>query len=238
MSILLHCGAEAVNYDALRLLTTPDPTATHVPIPHHRVVDLVKHTLSFYGHEVTGETHALTKDGDRYFGLLSLKSNYGMYEDTVIMRNSHDKKFPIGIGFGSRTFVCDNLAFIADHVVKRKHTIRAKHELPALVSEIVEPLANEREAQHRKVLTYQNTQVNEKVAHHAIMLFYKLGVVNLQRLPEVLEQWERPSCDWGNGSAWHLFNACTYALNGRVAENPQATTQLHQVIDVVCKEVN
>ena len=31
------------------------PTATHVPIPHFRVVDMLKHTLAFYGHEVTAE---------------------------------------------------------------------------------------------------------------------------------------------------------------------------------------
>ena len=56
----------------------------------------------------------------RFFGLLSLKSGYGGYEDTVALRNSHDKKFPVGIGFGGRVFCCDNLSFIADHIIRRK----------------------------------------------------------------------------------------------------------------------
>lgn len=34
-----------------------------------------------------------------------------------------------------------------------------------------------------------------------------------------------------------LFNACTFALNGKVAENPHATRDLHQVIDGVCEEI-
>jgi hypothetical protein len=38
--------------------------------------------------------------------------------------------------FGSRVLVCDNLAFSADHVIKRKDTVRAKRELPGLLSEI------------------------------------------------------------------------------------------------------
>jgi hypothetical protein len=68
--------------------------------------------------------HAITPDGARYFGMLTLRSNYGDYGDLVGLRNSHDKTFPIGIAFGSRVFVCDNLAFIGDHVIRRKHTVR------------------------------------------------------------------------------------------------------------------
>jgi hypothetical protein len=71
MTLLLHCGAQEVDYDALRELETPPATPTHVPIPHFRVVDMLRHTLSFYSHEVTEEHHGLTADGMRYFGLLS-----------------------------------------------------------------------------------------------------------------------------------------------------------------------
>jgi hypothetical protein len=33
-----------------------------------------------------------------------------------------------------------NTSFIGDHVIKRKHTVKAKRELPGLVTEIVTPL--------------------------------------------------------------------------------------------------
>ena len=39
-------------------------------------------------------------------------------------------------------------------------------------------------------------------------------------------------------SAWRLFNSVTYALNGRVMENPNATPKLHQVIDGICEELH
>jgi hypothetical protein len=149
MTLMLHVNATEVPYDALRQLLTPDATPTHVPIPHHRVVDMMRHTLSFYGHEIVEEHHGLTEDGARYFGLLSLRSTYGGYEDTVGLRNAHDKSFPVGIAFGSRVFVCDNLAFIADHVIKRRHTVNAKRDLPGLVGQLVEPLADQRERQAR-----------------------------------------------------------------------------------------
>ncbi len=235
MTLMLHVGAQATDYDGLRALTTPLPTATHVPIPHFRVVDMLKHTLAFYGHEVTDENYGVTEDGMRFFGLLSLKSSYGGYEDTVALRNSHDKKFPVGIGFGGRVFCCDNLSFIADHIIRRKHTSNAKRDLPGLVGELVEPLALQREAQHRAFLTYQDTPLSEAEANDAIMTMFRQNVINVQRIAEVLDQWEHPTyLEWGDRTAWRLFNAATYALNGRVVENSEATPKLHKIIDGVC----
>src|SRR5947209_2265478 len=155
MSLVIHRGAEAVSYDDLRALTAPEGTDTHLPVPHHEIVELTRYTLGFYGHEIAEEHHAVTSDGSRYFGVLSLRSPYGDYTDTVGLRNSHDKTFPIGIAFGSRVFVCDNLAFIGDHVIRRKHTSKAKRELPGLVTEIVAPLQQQRLAQNQKLLRYQ-----------------------------------------------------------------------------------
>lgn len=233
MTLCLHAGAEPIEYGALAMLPTPEPTATHVPIPHARIVDIVKHMLSFYGHEVTEEHHGVTKDGARYFGLLSLRSTYGAYCDQVGLRNSHDRSMPIGLAFGSRVFVCDNLAFVADQVVRRKHTVKAKHELPALISELVEPLADQRAAQHRKLLTYQDKEISDQVADFAVMQMFRQDVINLQRIPDVLKQWDQPTHDWGQKSVWRLFNAATFALAGRVAEDPTVTTRLHRIMDTV-----
>lgn len=235
MTLMLHAGAKATDYDALRSLLTPDATSTHVPIPHFRVVDMLKHTLAFYGHEVVEEHYGVTEDGMRFFGLLSLKSNYGGYEDAVALRNSHDKKFPVGIGFGGRVFCCDNLSFMADHIIRRKHTANAKRDLPGLVGEVVEPLALQREQQHRAFLHYQDTPLSEQQADNAIMTMFRRGVINVQRITDVLEQWEHPAfLEWGDRTAWRLFNAVTYALMGKVVENSDLTPTLHKIIDGVC----
>jgi hypothetical protein len=129
-------------------VTTPPPTDTHVPVPHHEIVGLMRFTLGFHQHEIAEEHHAVTPDGARYFGVLCLRSPYGEYTDMLGLRNSHDKSLPIGIAFGSRVFVCDNLAFSADHVIRRKHTVRAKRELPALLADIIQLLKVQRLAQN------------------------------------------------------------------------------------------
>lgn len=237
MSLCLHSGAEAIDYDRLRDLPIPDATSTHVPIAHKAVVDMVKFSLSFYGHEVMEEAYGVTPDGARFFGLISLRSPQGDYTDTVGLRNSHDKTFPIGISFGSRVFVCDNLAFIGDQVVKRKHTVNAKRDLPGIVAGIIEPLHEQRQRQALHFDAYRNRPMHEPEVHDAIMRMYRKGAINLTRISDVLDAYVQPPHDWGDETAWRLFNAATYALRGRVAENPASTRTIHTIIDGICEPV-
>lgn len=238
MTLMLHSGANAVSYDDLRAVNTPAPTDTHVPVPHHEIVELMRFTLGFHQHEIAEEHHAITPDGSRYFGVLCLRSPYGEYTDMLGLRNSHDKSLPIGIAFGSRVFVCDNLAFSADHVIRRKHTVRAKRELPALLADIIQPLKVQRVAQNERLLTYQGTPLNDGQADQAIMQMYRRDVIGLQAIGHVLKAYEEPPHDWGEKTAWRLFNAATFALAGKVTEKPDLTKQLHQVIDGTCERVH
>jgi hypothetical protein len=235
---LLHAGANPVTYDELRAISTPEPTASHVPIPHHEVVELMRYTLGFYGHEVIEEHHGITPDGNRYFGVLTLRSQYGEYSDMLGLRNSHDRSLPIGIAFGARVMVCDNLSMLADHVIKRKHTVKAKRELPGLIQEIIQPLQAQRLGQNQRLVAYQQTPLTDEQADHAILEMYRKDVINLQRIGAVVNAWENPPHAWGDRTAWRLFNAATYTLEGRVTEKPQLTQQLHSVIDGVCQTIH
>ena len=238
MSLMLHAGATAIDYVDLCRLPTPVPTDSHVPIPHHAVVDMVKFSLGFYGHEMLAQDFGVTPDGMRFFGVLSLKSPYGDYCDQVGLRNSHDKKFPIGIAIGSRVFTCDNLAFVGEHVIKRRHTAKAKRDLPGLVAEVIEPLGEARKAQAFTFGRYKACSLPDEQADQAIMTMYRKGIINVTRIAEVLNTYEEPPHDWGGKTLWRLFNATTFVLTGKVAENPTTTRQLHDVIDGVCDRLN
>jgi hypothetical protein len=235
MTLMLHAGAAAIAYDALRELPVPQATETHVPIAHSAVVDMLRFSLGFYGHDLISEDYGVTPDGARFFGVLSLRSDYGDYTDTVGLRNSHDKRFPIGISFGSRVFVCDNLAFSGDHVIRRKHTANAKRDLPGLVAEVVEPLRDQRVRQAKLFDIYRQTGLTATQVDHGIMQLYRAGVINVNRIPEVLDAYEHPPHDWGDQTAWRLFNASTFVLAGRVVENPAGTRQLHDVVESLCE---
>jgi hypothetical protein len=234
MTLMLHAGASPVSYDDLRAVQLPAATDTHVPVAHHEIVELMRYTLGFHQHDIAEEHHAITPDGARYFGVFCLRSPYGDYTDMLGLRNSHDKSLPIGIAFGSRVFVCDNLAFSADHVIKRKHTVRAKRELPGLLSEIIVPLKDQRVAQNQRLLTYRETPLTDAAIDHAIMSMYRQDIIGVQAIGHVLKAYEEPPHDWGDKTAWRLFNAATFALAGKVAEKPDLTKQLHTVIDGTC----
>lgn len=231
----LHSGGELVPYAQLAVMPTPPRTETHVPLPHYQLIDMVKYALGYYGHQVQEEHYAIDKGGDRFFALLSLRSEYGDYTDTVGLRNSHDRSFSIGIAFGARVFVCSNLSFRGDHVIRRKHTTHSKRDLPGLVAEIIEPLKEEREAQYKRVIAYKESDLSEKDARNAIVRLYEEDVINVQRIPQVLESWKEPQHkEWAHGKVWTLFNAVTFALQGTVMQRPAATTQLHQIMDELC----
>ena len=72
LNLCLHCGAKGVDREQVETATTPDPTDTWVPVPHHRLLEQVESTLEGHGLRVVNESHALWGDGSRYFGLLEV----------------------------------------------------------------------------------------------------------------------------------------------------------------------
>lgn len=238
--LMLHRGAEPIDFDRLRQVGTPEPTKTHVPIPHHRLVDSVRHSLGYFGHEIVEEQHGVTEDGMRYFGVMLLRSRGGLYQDMVGLRNSHDKSFPIGLSFGGHVFVCDNLSIIGDQVVKRRHTANAKRDLPGLIMEMVEPLADVRDRQARTFELYRDTPITVDQADHGIMELYRRGAISVTRIADVLREFEQPTFEeWAKDyNAWRLFNAVTFVLNGQIVGNPKGSTELHNVIDGICERIH
>ena len=228
MSLMLHRGAEEIPFAELQEAPTPQATKTHVPIAHHSLVSHVRYALGMHGHEVTEEHHGVTPDGMRYFGLLILKSKYGDYTDTVGLRNSHDKRFPVGIAMGARVFVCDNLSFLGDHVIRRKHTPNLKRELPGLVMEVVEPLTEARKAQQIIFDRYKRTELNPVLADSTIMEMYPRCAAGLRphrlawRSTSWLENAQQAQPSGACTSSWLSTSTTLAAVNRSRDRNSKA----------------
>ena len=123
-------------------------------------------------------------------------------------------------------------------MIRRKHTANAKRDLPGLVSEVIEPLYLARQAQAQRIGAYKGVALPDALADQAIMAMYRQDVINLTRIAEVLSAYEDPPHDWGDKTPWRMFNAATFALAGKVIENPTTTRRLHDVIDGVCAQLN
>ena len=235
MELNLHSGGELVSLADLAHVLPPPATRSHNPVPYVELVRMVKYALGYYEHEVVDEQHAIDKDGGRYFGTMQLRSPYGDYVDLCGLRSSYDKTFPVGISVGAHVFVCSNLSFFGDFTVKRKNTANVLRDLPGLVAEIIQPLHERRQAQSLTFQAYKNRPMLEPEVHDAVMKMYRRNAININRVPDVLDAFYAPPFDWGDESAWRLFNAATYALKGKVAEAPQLTRTLHEVLDGYCE---
>ena len=138
-NLYLHCGASAVTRERVAEVITPARTDTWVPIPHERLLTGVQQSLEHSGLHIVTEAHGLTRDGNRYFGLLQVEngSNPSDFGLVVGIRNSHDKTFPAGLVLGASIFVCDNLSFSGSVRIARKQTAHIERDLPQLVERAV-----------------------------------------------------------------------------------------------------
>ena len=135
LNLMLHCGASAVERNALSGVVLPAQTKSFTPIGHDYLVDLVQDRLEDRGLRVVSEAHGLTKDGANYFGMLEVRGQeaHTDYSTVVGIRNSHVKWFAASIAVGGGVFVCDNLAFSGEVVVGHKHTTNVLEHLPTRI---------------------------------------------------------------------------------------------------------
>jgi hypothetical protein len=138
-NLYLHCGANPVDRDQVATVATPARTETWVPISHARLLAGVQQSLERQGLHIVTESHGLTRDGNRYFGLLQVANGTNPEDFGLVVgvRNSHDKSFPAALVLGASVFVCDNLSFSGEVKLARKHTAHIERDLPMLVDRAI-----------------------------------------------------------------------------------------------------
>ena len=233
-NLCLHCGAEAVERDALKAVRTPAATPTWTPVPHLRLVEQVERALIASRLSVVNQAHALSHAGDRYFGLLQVRNGGDNpdYAWVLGLRNSHDKRFPAGIVAGAAVFVCDNLSFSGEVQLARKHTHFIERDLPQLTERAIGQLLSHWHAQDHRIAQYRDTRTDDVAAHDLMIRAVDVGVCPVSTLPKVIEQWRMPPHEaFTARNAWSLFNAFTEALKGNLPLLPKRTEALHGLMD-------
>jgi hypothetical protein len=236
--LMLHTGARSADREHLALIPTPSRTQSWVPIPHGRLLGGVQGCLERAGLAVVSEAHGLTRDGNRYFGLLQVAhgdtdSDFGLI---VGLRNSHDKSFPAGLVVGASVFVCDNLSFSGEVKLARKHTAHVERDLPQLIERAIGKLGELRRKQDERFAGYRQHELSDGNAHDLIIRSLDARVIPVTRLPLVLREWREPRHpEFREGrTAWRLFNAFTEGLKGNLDALPRRTQALHGLIDAAC----
>lgn len=146
------------------------------------------------------------------FGVLTCTNGRpnGDYALAIGLRNSYDRSLSVGLVAGTRTFVCDNLAFSGEVTMQRKHTVHVFRDLPDLIYRMLTQVSSLRERIHREIADMKGRGMAPVTAHHLMVEAVRANVIAASRLPKVLEAWEEPKHDeFRSRSAWSLFNAFT-----------------------------
>jgi hypothetical protein len=237
-NLFLHCGAN--NIDRERLATVPTPPRTHtwVPLAHDKLLAGVLDTVERNHMMVVSEAHGLTRDGNRYFGLLQVTNGHNADDFGLVIgiRNSHDKSFPASLVIGASVFVCDNLSFSGEVRLARKHTVHVERDLPQLIGTAVGRLGELRHSQDTRFAAYKRMELAETQAHDLLIRAVDARVLPVTSLPHVLQEWRRPRHqEFSQGkTAWRLFNAFTEILKGNLDQLAKRTQTLHGLLDTAC----
>jgi hypothetical protein len=215
---MLHSGGRLCSLDELKAVHTPPAEGRWHPVAHSQVLETVLGTLTGAGYAVKSQALAIARDGKRFFGTLDLTTT--LTPDSTValavgIRNSTDKSFPLGYCAGSRVFVCDNLAFNAELLVKRKHTRHAVGRWNVELGQAVQKLPSFAEAEQARIARLMTTEFTDDQALAFILRAMERHVISVPTVPKVLTEWRAPTHDYGTGgrpSAWRLLNSFTTVL--------------------------
>jgi hypothetical protein len=235
--LCLHAGGRLVTEEELRQYRAPQAEGRWFPIAHHDVLVRVKDTLGEAGFEVRGQKLALAKQNHRFFGTLDLKTQLASGVHLAVgIRNSTDKSFPLGFCAGSRVFVCDNLAFRSELLVKRKHTRFGEQRFGAAIANAVSSLHDFRQMEEERLRLMMHAELAPEMADAVILRAFEKGIIGARDLPAVIKEWRNPSFEeFKPRTAWSLLNAFTTVLRERAEKQPQAfmvqTMRLNSLLD-------
>lgn len=236
--ILLHCGGQLVERLTLNAVPTPQGTDTWFPLAHQTLLDEVQSQLQAAGFTIGRESHALSHEGARYFGVIEVMQPGEPNKDyawVVGLRNSHDKTFPAGLVAGTSVFTCDNLAFSGQVKISRKHTRYAQRDLRHMTSRAVGKLGDRFRALDRRIQAYRDCPVPDWAAHDLIIRAIDCRAITPTQVPRVVDEWRSPSHEEFRGrNLWSLFNACTEAYKG---QNPMTTMHRSEALHGLCDGV-
>lgn len=224
-SLVLHCGAREVTREELSKVPCPEPEGRWKPVPHHTVLDYATTSLREAGYEIDNLRLGLTRDDQRFFGVMTLKTPLVTGTALAVgFRSSTDKSLALGFAYGSRTFVCDNLAFRSQKVVNKKHTTFGLDRYREAICKNIGELPQFRDMEADRIRRMQTTIIDDHFAESALLKMYQdYKILSPQTLPVALQEWREPQFHGlEERSVWRLFSAVTFALNGRAKSNPAA----------------
>lgn len=230
MSLILHCGADAINRSELAALPLPAARGSrHVVRPFVDDVELIENFLGQNGLMIAEEGFGVKVDSkgfpSQFFGLLSIREkvlegeyipkNTKGFDLQLGVRGSYDQSLPRGISIGSLVTVCDNLAFSGEINVYSKQTTNIAARIPQLLQNAISQVPVMAELQNKRFDAYKNYTLTKAKGDAMLIECVRRGILNPSDLGKAIKEWDEPChkehAEHGN-SVWKFFNSVTEAI--------------------------
>jgi hypothetical protein len=241
MSLVLHCGGQAITRDQLAQLPVPNALgARHKVRPFIDDVNLVTESLSNRGLSIKQEGFGVVTDNQtklptRYFGLLELTTQKQDFGVMVGLRGSYNQTLPRGLALGSRVFVCDNLAFSGEVQIKTRQTTFIDKRISSLFERALDRVEQLIELQEQRFERFRNTCLTVNDARFLIIEMLRQGVITGAQVQYVVNEFERPTYDAhkaDGATVWTLHNAVTEVAKGQnLVTHQQRTLRMTELLD-------
>src|SRR5439155_6657286 len=177
--------------DELANFQPPAATATWFPVSHRAVLDNTVTRLGEAGYRIRTMDLGVSPDGRRFFGTLDLETTLVNGVSLAVgVRNSTDKTFPLGFCAGNKVFVCDNLSFRSELLVRRKHTRFGETRFANAIAQAVASLKSFADVEAERVKRMQHESVTDDRAHALILKAYLREIVSFKLLHGIVRQWQ------------------------------------------------
>jgi hypothetical protein len=124
-----------------------------------------------------------------------------------------------GLVYGNRVFVCDNMAFTGEYVIRRKHTARILEDLPTLIDQGVGQYVEQADRQRVLIERLQNQPFTDHEAYHTMVNAAARHIIPYANIKAVRKEWHEPSHNvFSARTGWSLYNSFTEVMKRYVPE--------------------
>src|SRR5207249_123178 len=114
---------------------------------------------------------------------------------------------------GNRVFVCNNLAFRSELLIRKKHTRFGRERFAVAIGDAVAQLQHFQVSETQRIERFQATHIPDVDVESIILRALEQGLVPSRLVLTVLGEWRSPSFeDFRPRTLWSLENAFTTAL--------------------------
>jgi len=220
-------SGEAATIEDVKEIPIPRATRTYQPVSHEQLstmlLQMAAHLLPGFAHD--NSQYGLAAEGNKMFGVHTLKSSETSMGLCIGFRNSYDRSMSVGIVVGASVLVCSNLVLSGDITILRKHTLHVQKDMQSMAlsaiyksQRVYKEILEDAEAMRLLELSDDN-------AHRMLGLVYGRGLITPRQIPVALREWRAPQHEvFEPRNVWSLYNSITEALK---SAPPQSIMEKH-----------